>query len=77
MMGPTIAKKGNFDGLHNYLKNHFGTKFPFLVILMEPTITKKRNFDGQHNNFDNHFEINKKNLVTLMDYININGTHNY
>ena len=45
--------------------------------MMGPTITKKRNFDGQHNNFDNHFEINKKNLVTLMDYININGTHNY
>ena len=46
MMGPTIAKKGNFDGLHNYLKNHFGTKFPVLVILMGPTITKKGNFDS-------------------------------
>ena len=45
MMGPTIAKKGNFDDLHNHLKNHFG--------------------------------IDIKNLVTLMDYINIDGTHNY
>ena len=41
MMGPTIAKKESFDGLHNHLKNHFETKFPFLVILMGPTITKK------------------------------------
>ena len=77
MMGPTIAKKGNFDGLHYHLKNHFGTKFPSLVILMGPTITKKGNFDGQHNYFNNHFGIDKKNLVTLMDYINIDGTHNY
>ena len=45
MMGPTIAKKGNFDGLHNY--------------------------------FDNHFGIDKIFLETLMDYINIDGTHNY
>ena len=45
-MEPTIAKKGNFDDLHNYLKNHFKTNFPFLVILMGPTITKKGNFDG-------------------------------
>ena len=29
MMGPTIAKKGNFDGLHNHLKNYFETNFPF------------------------------------------------
>ena len=49
MMGPTIAKKRNFDGLHNYLKNHFKTKFPFLVILMGPTITKKRNFNTLYN----------------------------
>ena len=46
MMGPTIAKKGTFDGLHNHLKNYFETKFPFLVILMGPTITKKENFDS-------------------------------
>ena len=31
---PTITKKGNFDGWYKYLKNHFGIKFPFLVILM-------------------------------------------
>ena len=43
MMGPTIAKKGYFDGLHNHLKNYFETKFPFLVILMGSTITKKGN----------------------------------
>ena len=49
MMGPTIAKKGNFDGLHNHLKNYFETKFPFLVILMRPTITKKGNFDALYN----------------------------
>ena len=48
-MGPTIAKKGNFDGLHNHLKNHFETKFPFLVTLMRPTITKKGNFDALYN----------------------------
>ena len=58
MMGPTIAKKGNFDGLHNYLKNHLKTKFPYLVILMGPTITKKGNFDSKHNSFNNHFGIN-------------------
>ena len=74
-MGPTIAKKGNFDGLHNHLENHCGTNFPVLVILIEPTITKKRNFDGQHN-YNNHFEIKFLFLVTLMDYINIDGTHN-
>ena len=32
--GPTITKKGNFDGWYKYFKNHFGIKFPFLVILM-------------------------------------------
>ena len=31
---PTITKKGNFDGWYKYLKNYFGIKFPFLVILM-------------------------------------------
>ena len=41
MMGPTIAKKENLDGLHNHLKSYFEIKFPFLVILMGPTITKK------------------------------------
>ena len=49
MMGPTIAKKGNFDGLHNHLTNHFETKFLFLVILMGPTITKKRKFNTLYN----------------------------
>ena len=39
MMRPTIAKKGNFDGLHYHLKNHFGTKFPSLVILMASITT--------------------------------------
>jgi len=29
-----ISKKGNFDGLHKWLKNHFGIEFPFLEILM-------------------------------------------
>ena len=77
MMEPTIAKKGNFDGLHNYLKNHFETKLPFLVIVGPIKITKKGNFDGQHNYFNNHFGIDKKILGTLMDYINIDGTHNY
>ena len=33
MMGPTIAKKGNFDGLHSHLKNYFEIKFPFLAIV--------------------------------------------
>ena len=33
-MGLIIAKKENFNGLHNYLKNHFKIKIPFLVILM-------------------------------------------
>ena len=27
--GPTITKKGNFDGWYKYLKKHFGIKFPF------------------------------------------------
>ena len=49
MMGPTIAKKGNFDGLHNHLKNHLGIKFSFLVIVGPIKITKKRNFNGLHN----------------------------
>ena len=40
-------------------------------------ITKKGNFGGQYNYFNNHFGIDIKNLVTLMDYINIDGTHNY
>ena len=75
-MGPTIAKKENFDGLHNHLKNYFETKFPFLVILIGPAITKKGNFDSQHNYFNNHFGIKFLFLVTLMDYINIDGTHN-
>ena len=34
MMRLIVTKKGNFDGLHNHLKNHFGIKFPLLVILM-------------------------------------------
>ena len=57
MMGPTIAKKGNFDGKHNYLKNHSKPKFPFLVILMEPTITKKGNFNVLYNLLKHHFGI--------------------
>ena len=32
MMGPTIAKNKNSDGLYNHLKNCFWTMFPFLVI---------------------------------------------
>ena len=58
MMGPTIAKKGNFDGLHNHLKNHFAIKFPFLVILM-PYITSSKK----------HFGIEFPFLVTLVNYI--------
>ena len=46
MMEFTISKKGNFNGLHNHLKNHFETKLSFLVILVGPTITKKGNSDG-------------------------------
>ena len=69
MMEPTIAKKRNFDSLHNHLKNHFETKFPFLVILMGPTITKKGNFDGLHNLLKKHFEIEFPFLVTLVNYI--------
>ena len=42
-----------------------------------PKIIKKISFDGQHNYFNNHFEIKFLFLVTLMDYINIDGTHNY
>ena len=49
MMGPTITKKENFDGLHNHLKNYFETKFLFLVILMGSTITKKRKFNTLYN----------------------------
>ena len=60
MMGPTIAKKEKFDGLHNYLKNYFETKFPLLIIVGPIKITKKGNFDGQHNYFNNHFGIDKK-----------------
>ena len=32
--GSTITKKGNFDGWYKYLKNYFGIKLPFLVILI-------------------------------------------
>ena len=39
MMGPTIAKKGNFDGLHNHLKNQFGTKLPKKENLMASITT--------------------------------------
>ena len=42
--GPTITKKGNFDGWYKYLKNHFEIKFPFLVILMAYISN-----DGTHN----------------------------
>ena len=42
--GPTTTKKGNFDSWHNYLKNYFKIKFPFLVILMAYI-----NNDGIHN----------------------------
>ena len=69
MMRPTIAKKDNFDSKHNYLKNHFELKFPFLVILMEPTITKKRNFDVLYNLLKHHLGINFPFLVTLVNYI--------
>ena len=58
MMGPTIAKKGNFDGLHNHLKNYFETNFPFLVLLM-PYITSSKK----------HFGIKFPFLVTLVNYI--------
>ena len=42
--GPTITKKGNFDGWYKYLKNYFGINFPFLVILMAYISN-----DGTHN----------------------------
>ena len=46
--GPTITKKGNFDGWYKYLKNHFEIKFPFLVILMggitDPKTILQQNF---------------------------------
>ena len=35
--GTHITEKGNFDGMHNQLKNHFKTKVP-----------KKEIFDGTH-----------------------------
>jgi hypothetical protein len=37
LMGPTLPKKRNFDGLHKQLKNLFGIK-----------ITKKGNFNRTH-----------------------------
>ena len=43
-MGPIIIKKEKFDELHNHLKNHFGTKFLFSVILINYL-----SIDGIHN----------------------------
>jgi len=40
------SKKGNFWWWHMWPKNHFGTEFLFLVILMGPTFQKRNFFDG-------------------------------
>ena len=69
MMRPTIAKKRNFDGLHNHLKNYFETKFLVLVILMGSTITKKGYFNTLYNLLKKHFGIEFPSLVALVNYI--------
>ena len=43
-MDPQLPKKEIFDGWYNCSKNHFGTKFPFLAILMAYISD-----DGTHN----------------------------
>ena len=53
-MGPTIAKKGNFNKLYNWLLD---PQLPEKENLMGPTATKNEKFNELYNCFKNHFRI--------------------
>ena len=80
--GPKITKKGNFDGWYKYLKNHFGIKFPCLVILIayisndETHNYQKRKFLMGGITVSKPFQNKISFFGNLMDYISNNGTHN-
>ena len=64
------------DKTHNYKKKNLMACITISKIILKQNFLFS-NFDGQYNYFDNHFGIKFLFLVTLIDYINIDGTHNY